>query len=243
MTELGEQAHAVVALHGVPLTPSVWDAVATAFDGLIAPDLRLATPENARSETDRSGGLQQAIAEHLLPLFDQRDVVHVIGHSYGGQVAIELALLLKERVGSLTLLCTRDTPFPGFIQAAAAVRAHGVSDAQTTLARWFTPDELLRDSPVVGYAADCLREADPAEYAGTLEAIARYLPSQDVTAISAPVTVITAGHDSVSPPEVMRAMAEQFAHAQVIVVDEWAHMSPFVSVDRLIPMLLAATGR
>lgn len=243
MTELGEQAQAVVALHGIPLTPSVWDTVATAFDGFTAPDLQRATPADGGSQAHRSEALQHAIAEQLLPLFDKSDVVHVMGHSYGGQVAIELALLLEERLGSLTLLCTRDTPFPGFAQAADAVRAHGVPDAQTTLARWFTPDELLRGSAMVDYAAACLRDADPAEYADALEAIAGYLPSQDMTAIAAPVTVIAAGHDTVSPPEVMRAMADQFVQADVIVVDEWAHMSPFAAVDRLIPMLLTATRR
>ncbi|WP_447913567.1 alpha/beta fold hydrolase [Microbacterium phyllosphaerae] len=242
MSELGEQAQAVVALHGVPLTPAIWDAVAAAFDGVLAPDLRNAVPADARELACRTATLQLATAEHLLPLLDESAAVHVIGHSFGGQVAIELGLLLGERLSSLTLICTRDTPFPGFMQTAAAVRAQGIPDARTTLARWFTPAELARDSAVVRYAATCLRDADPAEYADTLEAIAGYHPSRDVTKISAPVTVIAAGHDSVSPPQVMRVMADQWVKAEVIVVDEWAHMSPFASVDRLVPMLRTAMG-
>ena len=83
----------------------------------------------------------------------------MVGHSFGGQVALELAIRRPELVSRLTLLCTRDTPFPAFDAAAAAVEA-GTVDVDDTLGRWFSADELRNDGPVVRYA----REAVAAEW-------------------------------------------------------------------------------
>jgi pimeloyl-ACP methyl ester carboxylesterase len=243
MTTRGDRPRVVVALHGVPLTPSIWGTVAEDIHSLEAPDLRREAPSDAPELALSAGALQQEIARRLLRQFDGTGAVDVIGHSYGGQVAIELALLLQERLRSLTLLCTRDTPFPAFAETAAAVRSRGVPDPREALARWFTVDELEQAPAVVDYAAECLRVADPSTYADALAAIASYRPTQSTSTISARVTVIAAGGDRVSPPDAMRAMAGRFPRAESIVVDGWAHMSPFAAPERLAAMLLAALDR
>ncbi|MFS0893599.1 alpha/beta fold hydrolase [Microbacterium sp. 179-I 3D3 NHS] len=242
MTPRDASAPTIVALHGVPLTPAVWDPVAAALGGLIAPDLRGERVADPLRRSERPGLLQRALADRVLSRLDGGPV-HVIGHSFGGQVAIELALQLGGRLGSLTLLCTRDTPFPGFAALSDTVRVDGMPDRRSTLRRWFTADEIADASPAVAYAADCLRDADPDRYATALTAIAGYRPTGETAAVSAPVTVIAAGLDGVSPPEVMRAMSEGFADARLIVVDEWAHMSPFAAPDRLADLLVTAVGR
>lgn len=60
--------------------------------------------------------------------------LRVIGHSFGGQVALESALGAPELTTDLTLLCTRDTPLPAFTELSATVRA-GPVDVETSLAR------------------------------------------------------------------------------------------------------------
>ena len=52
----------------------------------------------------------------------------------------------------MTLLCSRDTPFPAFATAAARLRSSAPVDADAALSRWFTPAELDRGGPVVRYA-------------------------------------------------------------------------------------------
>jgi 3-oxoadipate enol-lactonase len=48
--------------------------------------------------------------------------MHPAGHSFGRQVALDLALLIPDRIATVTLICSRDTPFPGFAAAAASLR-------------------------------------------------------------------------------------------------------------------------
>ena len=95
----------------------------------------------------------QARQTHLTPPW------HVVGHSFGGQVALELAIQRPDLVSELTLLCTRDTPYPAFAAAADDVAA-GRSDIDDTLRRWFSPAELDDDGAAVRSARTALATAD-----------------------------------------------------------------------------------
>ena len=128
----------------------------------------------------------------------------MVGHSFGGQIALDFALLAPQRVQALTLICTRDTPFPGFAAAAARLRHGGPVDITAALRRWFTAPELSADGPVVTYARPCLRQADRAAWAAALDAIASYDRANRVGAIGVPSTLIAAELDPVSPPAAMR---------------------------------------
>jgi pimeloyl-ACP methyl ester carboxylesterase len=70
----------------------------------------------------------------------------VVGHSFGGQIALDFALLAPQRVQALTLICTRDTPFPAFAGAAARLRHGSPVDVAAALRRWFTAPELSAGS-------------------------------------------------------------------------------------------------
>lgn len=95
-------------LHGTPLDPAVWDAVRRELGDppVCAPDLRLVA----------AGEDQAALAARAHEALDAARLgsapVHVVGHSFGGQVALEFALAFPERVASLGIVCSRDTPFP-----------------------------------------------------------------------------------------------------------------------------------
>jgi pimeloyl-ACP methyl ester carboxylesterase len=100
-------------LHGTPLTPAVWDGAAafltrsgTVFTPAITP------PGDAR---DAQGALAARLTAEVAPPAGR---LHVVGHSFGGQVALDFALLVPQQVATLTLLCSRDTPFPAFAAAA-----------------------------------------------------------------------------------------------------------------------------
>jgi 3-oxoadipate enol-lactonase len=73
-------------------------------------------------------------------------------------VALEIALQRPDLVASLTLLCTRDTPYPPFAATASDVE-NGAVDIDGSLRRWFSPAELAADDPIVRYARDALGSA------------------------------------------------------------------------------------
>jgi pimeloyl-ACP methyl ester carboxylesterase len=221
-------------LHGTPLTPEVWDGVAaglTRSGPVSCPDI---TP--AGEARDVPGTLAARVAAEVA---EGPGRLHVVGHSFGGQVALDLALLAPHRVATLTLLCSRDTPFPAFASAAARLRDGGQVDAGAALGRWFTPAELDRGGPVVSYARRCLEQADRRSWAAALDAIARYDRAGRAGSVQAPVTLIAAELDPVSTPEVMSAMAGRLPRATLRVLPGAAHMTPFSDPAALARLISA----
>jgi 3-oxoadipate enol-lactonase len=224
--------HWWVLLHGTPLTPAVWDGVAAHLGRrgqVLCPAVTPAgdagdTPARLAARLASAGGLPEQM--------------HLVGHSFGGQVALDLALLAPRRIRDLTLICSRDTPFPAFAAAAAALRRGEPVDPGAALGRWFTAAELHDGGPVIRYARSCIEQADRRSWAAALEAIAGYDRSGRVPAISAPVTLIAAELDQVSTPAAMSALASRLQQASLTVLPGAAHMSPFTDPAALAGLIV-----
>jgi 3-oxoadipate enol-lactonase len=224
-------------LHGTPLTPSVWDDVIPALaerGDVAAPALVPAAGPAA--------GVHRAIARRIVTAeVDASPPWHVVGHSFGGQVALEIALQRPELVSSLTLLCTRDTPYPGFAALAADVEKGSV-DTDSSLHRWFSPAELAADGSVVRYARDTLATADRRAWSRALSAISVFDVSAGIAAVTCPVLLVAADHDSVSDPQTMAGMAGRLPHSQMRVLDDAWHMSVFTDPTRLVALMTEVRG-
>jgi 3-oxoadipate enol-lactonase len=225
-----------VFLHGTPLTPEVWTSIAHAVSSAVTSISRPSL--NSRGDA----------AAHAARIADQlpkHDMITVVGHSFGGQVAIDLALVLarEKRLGGLALLCTRATPFPPFREAAEVIRSAHASDPEAAIDRWFTPEERRYGAPVIEYAKERLRDADPEVWADALESISRYDRESDLATISAPSMVIAAEYDIVSPPGVMEAMAARLPGSRFHVLRDTSHMGPFLRPDVISDLLRQGLGR
>jgi pimeloyl-ACP methyl ester carboxylesterase len=208
-------------LHGTPLSPQVWDGVRAHLTAdAVAPDL------TELIESARPGCLQTEVAAAVLAALPDDEMV-VVGHSFGGQVAIEVALLAPERLARLVVVCSRHTPFPAFADGARAVSAGRALDFDAGLRRCFTPRELAAEGPAVRYVRRQLQTAPRGPWAASLEAVATYDRAFSVGRIAAPASLFAAGRDEVSPPAVMAELAAALPHATLEVVSAWAHMSPF----------------
>jgi len=220
-----------VLLHGTPLTPRAWSGVAAALT-----DQPVDVPDC--THVAAAGPLpQEALAQQVLGELDAVNQLDVVGHSFGGQVAIELALAAPERVRSLTVLCSRDTPFPAFSAVAEKVRSGDGPTVDAGIARWFTPAEVDEEGAAVRQARDDLTAAVAADWAAALDAIAGYDRSSAVATLTMPVVAIAAGLDAVSTPAAMQLLADRVPVARFVVRDEWAHMSPFVDPAGLAELL------
>ncbi|MCV7178171.1 alpha/beta fold hydrolase [Mycolicibacterium sphagni] len=219
-------------LHGTPLDPSVWDAVRGHLPlASIAPDLN--------REFVSGGLLQQQLAAAVLA--DEPDgPLVVVGHSLGGQVALEMALLAPHRIERLILVCTRDGPAPEFAGAAKALRDGAGIDVEAGIRRWFTAAEIADDGPVVRDTRRRLSAVSPLAYATTLEALASYDRRAHVASVQAPAVALCGRFDLACTPEVMTTLAGDLPHGRLRVVDEWAHMSPFVDPAGFARLLLDA---
>ena len=225
-------------LHGTPLTPEVWDDVAPCLTQSGTVWCPAITP--AGGARDAQGALAAGLATQTVRPIGR---LHVVGHFFGGQVALDFALLVPQRVATLTLLCSRDTPFPGFAAAAARLREGEPVDADAALSRWFTPAELDQGGPVVSYARRCLQQADRRSWAATLDAIAAYDRADRTASIGVPATLIPAELDQVSTPAAMSALASRLPRAHLHVLPGAAHMTSFTDPAALAQLILRAADR
>ena len=225
-------------LHGTPLTPAVWDEVAACLTQSGTVWCPAITP--AGDARDAQGALAAWLAARTARPAGR---LHVVGHSFGGQVALDFALLVPRRVATLTLLCSRDTPFPAFAAAAARLRDGEPVDVGAALSRWFIPAELDRGGPVVRYARRCLQRADRRSWAAALDAIAGYDRAGRTASIRVPATLIAAELDQVSTPAAMSALASRLPRAHLHVLPGAAHMTPFTDPAALAQLILRAASR
>lgn len=217
-------------LHGTPLGPAVWDGVLPLLEGDVT--VPAITPGAHAAERGRQQGIARRLTERHV---DGQPPWHVVGHSYGGQVALELAVQSPQLVSELTLLCTRDTPYPPF--AAAAARLDGEDVPDETLARWFGPSELSADGPAVRQVRAMLQGADRAAWSRAVAAIAVFDCSGQTSSIRCPTTVVAAEHDAVSTPQAMNAMHRRLPDSQFVVLDDAWHMSIFTDPAKLAGLL------
>jgi pimeloyl-ACP methyl ester carboxylesterase len=220
-----------ILLHGTPLDPDVWADLKSALDQqpVYAP---IATP--TADDMHPHLAVAQRLIRELPALADRWDVV---GHSFGGQIALELALLAPDRVATLSLICSRDTPFPPFAQTATELRNGAPIDVDGALRRWFRPEEQRAGGRLVSYARERLTNADRQTWAAALDGIAAYNRSADVHLIEAPTMLICAELDPVSDPGAMESLANRLTSAELHVMTGAAHMSPLIDSGALANQL------
>jgi 3-oxoadipate enol-lactonase len=230
-TVLDEGAgRAVVLLHGTPFDLRAWDPLVGALAGRCR-TVRFDARGHGVATAVPPGDYAQ-LASDAVAVMDRLDIAdaHVVGHSWGGQTAQQVALDLPERVNRLSLICTRAAPFPAFDAVAAGLR-DGTADKEASLARWFTPDELARPGQVVDAVRAWLRDADPQRWAEALEMIAVFDVLDRLHRVAVPTDVVAAEHDGVAVPDHMAEMAAALVDASLTVVPGTRHLLPLQHPD------------
>jgi pimeloyl-ACP methyl ester carboxylesterase len=115
----GDGEETFLLLHGIPGSSHTWDKVAQLLDKagarVLVPDL-LGFGLSSRPK-DISGLWLEAQAGAIVNALVNLKVtrVHLVGHDYGGPIAVTICDILADRVATLTLLATNtftDTPIP-----------------------------------------------------------------------------------------------------------------------------------
>lgn len=162
----------------------------------------------------------------------------IVGHSYGGLVALRLALTRPDLVRSLTLI---EPPLFAAIRGTPAFAAHGeamhgfaaalADDNRARAAEIFhratspeTPWERLPGPARTGFARRI--HAIDVENPVTMDDAAGLLAPGGLESISVPVLLLQGG---VSPPvlaETMRALAARLPRAKRVLIAGAGHMAP-----------------
>jgi 3-oxoadipate enol-lactonase len=231
----------VVLLHGQPGGSSDWYRVIP----ILAPYTNLVATD--RPGYGRRGGVAggfRANAEAVIGLLDRMKVPRalMVGHSWGGGVALSLASEWPDRVAGLVLVASV-SPGAGLSRADRLLAAGFVGPAAS--AAMFSAGSAALSLPVVRSRLAHLRlghdDADVAAYAGRLRQrllwssfvieqralVSELAPlASELGRINAPTTVLAGTADRLVPLRTARLLAGQIPGAQLVELSGAGHLIP-----------------
>ena len=170
----------------------------------------------------------------------------VVGSSFGGRVAMELAVRHPGRVSSLVLLCpawrgleVTDPDLLAFGDQEDQLLEAGDVDAAVALnvQSWLGPDATDAVRSQLGqmqrHVFDVQLAADAAEPAPSPERV-----PVDPAEITVPTTVVCGGHDFAHFRDVARALAEQIPGADLVELPWAGHLPSLERPDAVLALLL-----
>lgn len=180
----------------------------------------------------------ETLAEELAQVIETQTTAgkaHVVGHSLGTLVVQHLAATRPDLVDRLILLgpvrAQPDKAKEATRQRAALVREKGMSAVADAISRGATADQAAEHNLLLRPLVRQLLLAQNAEaYAQACEALAA-ATNPDLSAIEAPVLLITGDQDQVSSPETNEAIAGELADARRHTVAGIGHWTVLEAPD------------
>ena len=196
------------------------------------------------------------LAEDALALMDAQgwDSAHVVGHSMGGVIAQEVALRARNRVKSLTLLCTVSkgtdatslTPFRFFTGIRTWVGT-AAGRRKAFLQMVLPPHEVPADPVARAALAEKLAvwfghnlANHPPNAIRQLNALSAHDTTPRLKELAGiPTLVVSAELDHIAPAKYGRALAEGIPGAKYVEIRGASHGAPMVRANEVNAHLLA----
>ncbi len=220
----------VLLLHGLGSVGQTWAGQAEVLRAL---DLRgLAPDQPGFGRTPWPGGpvtlaRYAAFARQVLDAY-QVDKAHVAGISFGGAVALQLALDFPARVRSLTLVNTFAYLRPRtlrhwlyFAGRSLIARLAGHQRQADIVARRVFPKP--EHAAFREMLARSIRKSDPQVYHAIMRALWGLDLRPRLGTIRVPTLVVTGGADTTVPPEVQADLVRGIPTARQVVIPEAGH--------------------
>lgn len=244
----------VLLLHCSAGTGAQWRALAAQLAGsfrVLAPDL----PGYGGSpalEGPRAGLRDHAFALSRL-LDDAHGPVHLVGHSFGGAVALRLATLLGRRVRSLALVepvAFQHLHGAGDLEAAACAHIAAVArDMREHVARG-RADAAMRRFVDSWNGDGSFAALEPARRAALAASAAQVIddfdaidadtpPPGELASIRTPTLVLHGGRSPPAASTIARRLAAGIPAAQRVRIRDAGHMAPVTHAE-MVNLLLTA---
>lgn len=162
--------------------------------------------------------------------------VHWVGLSMGGMIGQYVAMKRPDLLRSL-VLCDTSAQIPPETQPAwddrlAQVRGGGMNAlSEATLQRWFTPNYLREEPPVVMAVRAQIEATAVAGYIGCVEAIRKLNILNQIGAIKLPTLVIVGEDDPGTPVSAAEAIHAGIAGSELVILPNASHFSNVEQAD------------
>ena len=231
------EREAIVLVHGIPGSSSIWRGV----EERLEPDFRVMAPDllgfgtSPDPEPGPDGLWADAQARALAARLDDEGIERatLVGHDYGGPVALALAALRPELPERLVLCATNtfpDVPIPLPIRAVTWPLIGDLA------ARVLFSAPALRKLAGADLAGDAREQRSTRTIFTTAlrELETRYAPiERSLRTVRAPALVVWAGKDPFFETEQGRRTADALPDGRLLLYDDCGHYVPAERPDRL----------
>jgi pimeloyl-ACP methyl ester carboxylesterase len=235
----------VVLLHGAGMDHTVWQFQARAFAYRGYNVLSLDLPGHGRSDDPAPGTISE-YADAVAALLDEAgiDAAHVVGHSMGAFIGIEVAARYPDLIRSLTVIgvAERMPVHPDLLDAAEA-NDHLAFDLVSSWSHTRTAHTGGHPTPglwMMGSTVRLLERSRPGVLHNDLAACNAYDTALDRGAeIVAPTLVLMGEYDLMTRPKGAAILADAIPNATTVLVPDTGHMVMVEHPDAVIDELLA----
>lgn len=237
----GGQGRAVVFLHGYPLTREIFrpqlEPISREYHAVL-----LDLPGYGRAEGQPVPETLAGFADHVHDFLTERfpAPVVLVGHSFGGYIALEMWRRHPERVGALVLTDTRsqpDTPEARQKRLATAKRLEEPGerlDAAEIVRGLLAPATLTGDRRLVDHLQEIVANVPASTVIATLRAIAERPDLTPVlSTIRVPTLVVWGEEDQLIPPSQSQSMVQQISGSVGVGIPRAGHLPSLESPEAL----------
>ena len=225
------EGDALLLLGGFGCDHSFWDPLSEA----LAERYRLILPDNRGSGQTKSSGsfTARVCAADAASLLNHLGVAraHVVGHSFGGQIAQELAVDSPQRVASLALISTSaqsGARLSEVVETAARMASTAPAElcSRAFLPWMFTEDFFETPGALDSEVARLMGNPHPPSPEGLAaqsSAIAAYSALDRIESIRCPTLVLAGSEDVLVPPGQVCTLAERIFGSKLVLLEHGAH--------------------
>lgn len=235
----------IVLLHGVGMNQSIWapqiQTLRRGFDVIVF-DMMGHGSSRFDPQTRDLGDYASQLVRLLRAL--NIDRAHVVGHSMGALIALEMAITHAALCRSVVVLngVYRRTPEQrASVQARASelIRQGKPLNVQDTIHRWFGNPVPTAQRSAADLSSTLLMEVPQQGYARAYEVFSRSdeRHAGRLQGIALPVLIATGEFDPNSSPAMARAMHEEIRGSQLEILPGQRHMMSLVAVDEVNAMI------
>jgi pimeloyl-ACP methyl ester carboxylesterase len=234
----------VVLLHGVGLDRTLWDRCLPA----LVEDHRVTTVDlrgHGSSVPASVGTSLGDLADDVLEVMDTVGAArpHLVGFSLGALVAALLAVRLRDRVATLSLVSSVALRTPEERRSvllrleAATIDLRGTVDAAVD--RWFDEEWREREPDLVADVRRTMLANDQASYLACYTVFANGDAEVGplLGDITAPTLAITGSADPGSTPEMAHRLADAIPGTEAVIVEGARHLLPLERPHELVAAL------